>query len=72
MLRAGFTPEQVLDHGPAIASALATSGAAQVRSGDIIEALFAIYSDGLYVTSRTRGTFMQPLDGAMLYVPAFY
>ena len=66
MLRAGFTPEQVLDHGPAIASALASSGAAQVRSGDVIEALFAIFSSNLYVTSRTRGAFMQPLGAPML------
>jgi hypothetical protein len=36
-------------------------GGAQVRTGRIVEAMFAIHGDQLYVTSRTRGTFVQPL-----------
>jgi hypothetical protein len=61
MLRAGFTREEILAHGPAVRTALATSGGAQMRSGKTVEALFAIHSDKLYVTSRTRGTFTEPL-----------
>jgi hypothetical protein len=63
MLRAGFTREQILRDGPAVRNALATSGGAQLRSGKLVEALFAVHGDRLYVTSRTRGTFVQPLRG---------
>lgn len=63
MLRAGFTREQILLDGPAVRNALATSGGAQVRSGKLVDALFAVHGDRLYVTSRLRGTFVQPLRG---------
>jgi hypothetical protein len=65
MLRAGFTPEEIIRHGPALHNALATSGGAQVRQARVVSAVFAIHSDALYVTSRTRGTFMQPLHGEL-------
>jgi hypothetical protein len=61
MLRAGFSRDQILRDGPAVRNALATSGGAQLRSGKMVEALFAVHGDRLYVTSRTRGTFVQPL-----------
>jgi hypothetical protein len=61
MLRAGFSPEQILADGPAVRNALATSGGAQVRYGKVAEAIFAIHGDDLYITSRTRGTFVVPL-----------
>lgn len=63
MLRAGFSREQILRDGPAVRNALATSGGAQLRSGNMVEALFAVHGERLYVTSRTRGTFVQPLRG---------
>ena len=63
MLRAGFTREQILHDGPAVRNALGTSGGAQLRSGKLVEALFAVHGDRLYVTSRLRGTFVQPLRG---------
>jgi hypothetical protein len=63
MLRAGFTPEAVLAHGVAVHHALATSGGAQVRQNDMVEAMFAIHAGQLYVTSRTRGTFIQQIGG---------
>jgi hypothetical protein len=61
MLQAGFDREQILRDGPAVRNALATSGGAQVRTDRIVEAMFAIHGDRLYVTSRTRGTFVQVL-----------
>jgi hypothetical protein len=64
MLRSGLTHEQIVRHGPAIHEALATSGGAQFRAGKLVEAVFAVRSDHLYVTSRTRGTFVMPLDGS--------
>ena len=62
MLRAGFNREQILRDGPAIRNALGTSGGAQVRTGRIVEAMFAVHGQRLYVTSRSRGTFVQPLQ----------
>jgi hypothetical protein len=61
MLRAGFTPEEVLQHGPKLHTALATAGSAQVRQRRVVGAIFAIHAGKLYVTSRTRGTFMTPV-----------
>jgi hypothetical protein len=61
MLRAGFTADQIVGEGPAIRHAIATSGGAQVRYDHVAEALFAVHGQDLYVTSRTRGTFTQPL-----------
>lgn len=65
MLRAGFSREEVLQHGPAIHSALATSGGAQVRQGKAVSAIFAVYGERLYVTSLARGTFVIPLGIAV-------
>ncbi|MFP4191639.1 MAG: hypothetical protein ACLFU6_06155 [Candidatus Hydrogenedentota bacterium] len=62
MLRAGFGREAILEHGPAIRNALATGGSAQVTEGPIVDALFAVHGQQLYVTSRTRGTFVQRLN----------
>ena len=61
MLRAGFSREEILEHGPAIRNALATSGGAQVRRGRFVAALFSIADGKLFVSSLSRGTFVQPL-----------
>jgi hypothetical protein len=63
MLRAGFTKDDILKYGPEVHKALAGSGGAQVRVGKVVAAMFAVHGDGLYVTSRTRGTFVQPIGG---------
>ncbi len=59
MLRAGFTRDEILQYGPGIGEALATSGAAQVRRGKVVAALFAVNDGQLIVTSLDR--FVQPL-----------
>ena len=61
MLRAGFTRQQILDHGTEVRNALATAGGAQIRQGNAVDAIFAVHAQELYVTSRTEGTFMQEL-----------
>ena len=58
MLRAGYDREYVPRHGATVHRALATSGGAQLREGKIVEAMFAIQAEQLYVISRTRGTFV--------------
>lgn len=61
MLKAGFSREQILKDGPAVHKSLATSGGAQIRDGKFVSALFSIHAGKLYVTSRSRGTFMVDL-----------
>lgn len=64
MIRAGFSPDFILEHGPAIRNALASSGGVRVRDKGVIAALMSIQADRLYVTSRERGTFVQSLHSA--------
>ncbi len=61
MVRAGFSPDFILEHGPAIRNALATSGGVRIRDKGVIAALMSIQARKLYVTSRERGTFVQSL-----------
>lgn len=61
MLRAGFSAEEILAHGPTVRNSLAASGGAQIRDGRLVSALFSIHEGKLYVTSRTRGTFVHEL-----------
>lgn len=62
MLQAGFSREEILEHGPAVRNALATSGAAQIADGDSVLALMSVLGDKLYITSRSRGTFVYGLS----------
>lgn len=64
MLRAGFTNSQILQDGPRIQAALATSGGAQIRIGTIVSALFAVHGNSLFVASGTHGSFTIALGGA--------
>jgi hypothetical protein len=61
MVGAGFAKDDILSYGPDVEQALASSGGAQVRQNKMVDALFAVHGDKLYVTSRTRGTFVMPL-----------
>jgi hypothetical protein len=61
MLRAGFSRDEVLELGPSVHSALATSGGAQIRQNKSVSAILAVYGDKLYVTSLARGTFAVPI-----------
>lgn len=67
MLHAGLPRELILRDGPQVRNALATSGGARIRSGDTVEAMFAVHGDRLYVTSRSRGTTVQPLQSREHY-----
>lgn len=57
MTRAGFTRDEVLELGPSIRRAVATSGGAQARRDGRIFALFSHMDGQLYVTSGNTGTF---------------
>ena len=58
MKQAGLSDEVILEHGTKLRNSLASSGAAQIRIGDKVEAIFAVDGDYLHVTSRLRGSFI--------------
>jgi hypothetical protein len=64
MVEAGFTEEEILRYGPDVHEALATSGGAQVREGKVVNALMAVHGNDLYITSRSRGTFVRHMTGS--------
>ena len=61
MRQAGFTHEQIIEHGPRLRNTLASAGAAQVRVDGVVQALFAVDGDRLYVSARGRAAFITPL-----------
>jgi len=62
MRRAGFSDEQILELGTQLRDALLLSGAAQIKQGNIVEAIFAINDNNVYVTARLRGNFIYDLQ----------
>ncbi len=64
MRQAGFSDEQILDHGPACRNALATAGGVRMRDKEFTLAMFMIRSNEVYGVAVNRGAFHFPLDGA--------
>jgi len=62
MRRTGFSDEQILELGTQLRNALLLSGAAQVKQGNIVEAIFAIHNNNVYITARLRGNFIYDLQ----------
>jgi len=62
MRSAGFTDQEILDLGPDVRNALASTGAAMIRMGDKVGAIFAVDGNFLHVTTRRRGSFIYDLD----------
>ncbi len=58
MRRAGFSDNQILGYGTELHSALAHSGAAQIKIRRNLEAVFAINGDAVYISTRLRGNFI--------------
>jgi len=58
MRRAGFSDNQILEYGTDLHSALAHSGAAQIKIRRNLEAVFAINGDAVYISTRLRGNFI--------------
>lgn len=62
MRRAGLSDRQILDLGTDLRNALASAGAAQIRVGKKIEAIFAVDRPYLHASSRRRGSFIYDLQ----------
>jgi hypothetical protein len=69
MRPAGFTDEQILAFGPDLRNLLASTGAAQIRVGDKIEAMYAVDDQRVLISSRRNGTFSYPLRPESVAVP---
>ncbi len=62
MDKIGFTPEQILDFGPAMRDALRKSGAARVIVGKRVEAILRVKGRLLFIQSNSRGSFIYDLE----------
>ena len=60
MRRAGFSDEQILKLGTELRNALLTSGAAQIKKGQV-EAIYAVHGEYVFITTRLRGSFVYDL-----------
>ena len=58
MRGAGFSDNQILQYGEDLHLALSQYGAAQIKIGRKLEAVFAINGDAVYISSRLRGNFI--------------
>jgi hypothetical protein len=58
MRGAGFSDNQILQHGEDLHLALSQYGAAQIKIRRKLEAVFAINGDAVYISTRLRGNFI--------------
>ena len=58
LIRAGFSDEQIIQYGTDLRNKLSSSGAAQIHIKEKVEAILAVNSDCVYVSSRARGNFI--------------
>lgn len=73
MSASGFTRREIIANGPDLRNALAVSGAAQIRRGSGVMALFVAEDSRVHVSSRDRGMFVYRLEegnGASHEVPS--
>ena len=58
MRSAGFSDDQILEHGTRMHQDLLESGAVQLKVDDKIEAIFAVNNNYIYIATRMRGSFI--------------
>jgi len=71
MRQAGFSNDQILEHGADLHDALAHSGAAQITTGrgGRRVAVFAINGDAVYISSRMAGNSIYNVNTGWVGVP---
>jgi hypothetical protein len=62
MRRSGFSDEQILVLGTQVRNALLLSGAVEIKRGKIIEVIFAVNDNNLFITTRLRGNFIYNIE----------
>ena len=62
MRAAGFSDDQIYEHGAAVHDGMARSGAVQVKIDDTYEAVFAAKGDSIYISTRSRGHFLYNIN----------
>lgn len=62
MRLAGYRDSEIVNLGPYLRDALASSGAARVEMGNRVDAILVVEFDRIYVSTRTHGTFIYDLE----------
>ncbi|GEM_PF-6362090 len=61
MLASGFSEQEIIANGPQLRNALAVSGAAQIRRGTGVDALYVVELGRIHVSARSRRPFIYDL-----------
>ncbi|PWJ21412.1 hypothetical protein [Jannaschia seohaensis] len=59
--RSGFSPDEILEHGPGVRNALAMRGGAEVRKDGQVVAMMSVLDGALYVVSQRGGSYVHDL-----------
>ncbi len=62
MRAAGFSDEQIWEHGTALRDGLARLGAVQIKVDGTVEVVFAINDDSVYISTLGRGHFVYSIQ----------
>jgi hypothetical protein len=58
MRRAGFSDDQILELGTQVRNAILLSGAVEIKRGKVVEAIFAVKDNNVFITAGLRGNFI--------------
>jgi hypothetical protein len=58
MRAAGFTDDQIIEHGTEVRDGLAQTGAVQIHVNRRVEAVFAAKDQDVYISTQLRGLFI--------------
>lgn len=58
MRTAGFSDEQIVEHGKAVHDGLAQFGRVQIKTNRKVEVIFAVNGEDVYIITRLRGIFI--------------
>lgn len=62
MRRAGFSDDQILELGTQVRNAILLSGAVEIKRGKVVEAIFAVKDNNVFITAGLRGNFIYNVE----------
>ena len=62
MRAAGFSDEQIIQHGTAVRDGLAQAGAVRIFVNKRVEAIFAVKDQDIYISTELRGLFIYNIN----------